>query len=140
MALPISPRVSAAGLCLLLLAGCASQRPVLYPNSTLQQGGQAAGDQAIEACMQQAKASGLDYSKGNTVRRTAESGAVGGAGGAVAGAIYGNAGRGAAAGAAGGATAGLIRSMFARNDPAPVYRSYVNRCLADKGYSPIGWD
>jgi len=125
---------------LLMLAGCASQRPVLYPNSTLSQRGEAAGDQAIKACMQRAEAAGLDYSKGGTVRRTAEGGAVGGAGGAVAGAIYGSVGRGAAAGAAGGATAGLIRSLFARNDPAPVYRSYVNRCLADQGYEPIGWD
>lgn len=122
------------------LAGCASQKPVLYPNAALNQRGEAAGDQAIGACMQRAEAAGLDYSKGGTVRRTAESGAVGGAGGAVAGAIYGSVGRGAAAGAAGGAAAGLIRSMFDRNDPAPVYQSYVNRCLAEQGYEPIGWD
>lgn len=127
-------------LCAIALAGCASQKPVLYPNSTLNQRGEAAGKQAISACTQRAEAAGLDYSKGGTVRRTAEGGAVGGAGGAVAGAIYGNVGRGAAAGAAGGATAGLIRSLFARNDPAPVYRRYVNRCLAEQGYEPIGWD
>lgn len=124
---------------LLVLAGCANQRPVLYPNSTLQQHGEAAGDQAVEACMQRARASGLDYSDGRVVRRTAESGAVGGAGGAVGGAIYGNAGRGAVAGAAGGATAGLIRGLFDRGDPAPVYRAFVNRCLAEQGYSPVGW-
>ena len=129
-----------AVLCAIALAGCASQKPVLYPNSTLNQRGEAAGKQAINACTQRAEAAGLDYSKGGTVRRTAEGGAVGGAGGAVAGAIYGNVGRGAAAGAAGGATAGLIRSLFARNDPAPVYRRYVNRCLAEQGYEPIGWD
>ena len=129
-----------AGLGVLLLAGCASQRPVLYPNSTLQQRGDVAGDQAIEGCMQRAEAAGLDYSKGNVARRTAESGAIGGAGGAVAGAIYGSAARGAVAGAAGGATAGLIRGMFDRNDPAPVYRAYVNRCLAEQGYESIGWD
>lgn len=122
------------------LAGCASQRPVLYPNSTLSARGEATADQAIDVCMRRAEAAGLDYAKGNTVRRTAESGAIGGAGGAVAGAIYGSAGRGAAAGAAGGATAGLIRSLFDRNDPAPVYRAYVNRCLAEQGYEPIGWD
>jgi len=125
---------------LLLLAGCANQRPVLYPNSTLQQRGEAAGEQEVESCMQRAEASGLDYSDGRVARRTAESGAVGAAGGAVGGAIYGNAGRGAVAGAAGGATAGLIRGLFDRDDPAPVYRAYVNRCLADQGYSPVGWD
>ena len=51
-----------------------------------------------------------------------------------------DASRGAIAGAAGGATAGLIRGMFDRNDPAPVYRAYVNRCLAEQGYESIGWD
>jgi len=132
--------LAVVALCVTTLVGCASQKPVLYPNSTLNQRGEAAGKQAIDVCTQRAEAAGLDYSKGGTVRRTAESGAVGGAGGAVAGAIYGNVGRGAAAGAAGGATAGLIRSMFARNDPAPVYRRYVNRCLAEQGYEPIGWD
>lgn len=127
-------------LALGVLAGCAHQRPVLYPNSTLSQRGEEAGDAAIEACMHRAEASGLDYAKGGVVRRTAESGAVGGAGGAVAGAIYGSIGRGAAAGAAGGATAGLIRGLFDRNDPAPVYRNFVNRCLAEQGYEPVGWD
>ena len=139
MARTVSPLIG-AGLGALLLVGCASQRPVLYPNSTLQQRGDVAGDRAIEGCMQRAEAAGLDYSKGNVARRTAESGAVGGAGGAVAGAIYGSAARGAVAGAAGGATAGLIRGLFDRNDPAPVYRAYVNRCLAEQGYVSIGWD
>lgn len=129
-----------AVLAVMLLAGCASQRPVLYPNDALNQRGQAAGDRAIAACMQRAEAAGLDYSNGNVARRTAESGAIGGAGGAVGGAIYGSAARGAIAGAAGGATAGLIRGMFDRNDPAPVYRAYVNRCLDEQGYESIGWD
>ncbi|WP_348764764.1 hypothetical protein [uncultured Salinisphaera sp.] len=133
-------RFGLAMAALLALAGCASQKPVLYPNSTLQQRGETAGNQAIQACMQRADAAGLDYSKGNVARRTAESGAIGGAGGAVGGAIYGSATRGAIAGAAGGATAGLIRGMFDRNDPAPVYRAYVNRCLAEQGYEPIGWE
>ena len=82
MARTVSPLIG-AGLGALLLVGCASQRPVLYPNSTLQQRGDVAGDRAIEGCMQRAEAAGLDYSKGNVARRTAESGAVGGAGGAV---------------------------------------------------------
>lgn len=133
-------RFWAIGAAILALTACASQKPVLYPNAALQQRGEQAGDQAIKACMQRADAAGLDYSKGNVARRTAESGAIGGAGGAVGGAIYGSATRGAVAGAAGGATAGLIRSMFDRNDPAPVYRAYVNRCLAEQGYEPIGWE
>mgnify|MGYP004351226961 CR=1 FL=1 len=67
------------GAAILALAACASQKPVLYPNSTLQQRGETAGNQAIEGCMRRADAAGLDYSKGNVARRTAESGAIGGA-------------------------------------------------------------
>ena len=34
----------------------------------------------------------------------------------------------------------MIRGLFDRNDPAPVYRAYVNRCLGERGYEPVGWD
>ncbi len=136
----MSKRLCWIMMIVLVLTGCASEKPVLYPNSTLARRGETAGDAAINACMQQAEANGLSYSKGRVARRTVESGAVGGAGGAVGGAIYGNAARGAAIGAAGGATVGLLRGLFARNDPAPVYRAYVNRCLRDRGYDPIGWN
>lgn len=120
------------------LAGCAHQKPVVYARG----GGTPPGaDQAVSACTQQAKAVGLSYSKGRIGRGAVEHGAVGGAGGAVAGAIYGNAARGAAAGAAGGVAAGLARDLFHQDrGPAPAYRAYVNRCLRDHGYSPIGWN
>ena len=57
------------------------------------------------------------------------------------GAIYGSAGQGAAAGAAGGATAGLLSRLFrgGSSSPDPVYANFVNRCLQEKGYEPIGW-
>ena len=46
-------------------------------------------------------------------------------------------------GAAGGATAGLLGTMFGwmfrRSEPDPVYRNFVETCLRDKGYQPIGW-
>ncbi|KEZ77794.1 membrane protein [Salinisphaera hydrothermalis] len=120
------------------LAGCASQKPVLYSRGG---GMPPGGHQAVSDCTQQAKAAGLDYSKGRIGRNAVENGAVGGAGGAVAGAIYGNAATGAAAGAAGGVAAGLVRDMFHHdNGPAPAYRAYVNRCLRDRGYQPIGWN
>jgi len=59
------------------------------------------------------------------------------------GAIGGAAGEGAAIGAAGGATAGplgtMLGWMFQRSEPDPVYRTFVETCLRDKGYQPIGW-
>jgi hypothetical protein len=128
--------LSATLAALITLSGCASQRPVLYSRDGTPPG----GDQAVSACMDQAQAAGIDYAKGHVGHRVAEDAAVGGAGGAVGGAIYGNAGRGAAAGAAGSATAGLLRGLFHSNrGPAPAYRTYVNRCLRDRGYDPVGW-
>lgn len=126
------------GLAVFGLMGCANQKPVLYSGN----GQNPAGDQAVDACIAQAKSAGLSYKRGSNVGRNAvENGAVGGAGGAVAGAIYGNAARGAAAGAAGGVAAGLVRGLFNHDsNPSPVYRNYVNRCLRDRGYDPIGWN
>ncbi len=121
------------------LAGCAGKRPVVYPDAVAQQRGEAAVDRAVDTCISRAEAYGLDYHDGDLARRTAEGGAIGGAGGAAAGAIYGNLGRGAVAGAASGATIGLIRGLFAADPPNPVYRRFVNRCLAERGFEPIGW-
>lgn len=132
-----NPRVLIV-MAVLGLVGCASQKPVLYARGG---GMPPGGDQAVSVCTQQAKASGLDYSKGRIGRNAVENGAAGGAGGAVAGAIYGNAAKGAAAGAAGGVATGLVRDIFHHDSgPAPAYRAYVNRCLRDRGYQPIGWN
>ena len=29
--------------------------------------------------------------------------------------------------------------MFQHQEPDPVYRNFVEKCLRDKGYEPIGW-
>ena len=59
---------------------------------------------------------------------------------AVGGALAGNAGTGAAVGAATGATAGLLHSIFSQADSKdPIYVNFVERCLREKGYEPIGW-
>jgi len=46
----------------------------------------------------------------------------------------------AAGGGAAGATRGLIRGLFGNRGPSAVYKNFVNRCLREKGYDPIGWD
>lgn len=122
----------------LMIAGCAHQKPVLYSSSDQN----TAGNQAIDACTARARSAGVGYARGSNVGRNAvENGAVGGAGGAVAGAIYGSAARGAAAGAAGGVAAGLVRSLFHHDSgPSPAYKAYVNRCLRDRGFDPIAWN
>ena len=134
-------------LCVMLafaqLVGCAGPKPVLYPNSHLQEVGKDLADQDVAACEELAE----DYiSKSNAgekvVGQTAVGGAIGAASGAVGGAITGSPGLGAAIGAAVGATQGLLVGLFraGSSDPNPAYQNFVNRCLKERGYEPMGWD
>jgi hypothetical protein len=128
--------------------GCASQRPALYPNEYFKKVGSTAADRDIDDCMQRAESFVSSGDSGNTLEDTAARGgtgaAIGAVGGAAGGAVLGNAGRGAAAGAAGGAavgvTRGLIHGLTRKRAPSPVYKNFVNRCLREKGYDPIGWE
>lgn len=124
----------------LLLAACATARPVIYPSATAQLGGKGAQDAAVQACLQQADAADLSKGGAQVAGSTARGAAIGAAGGAAAGAVYGNVGRGAGAGAAAGAATSLVHGLFRSNQPSPVYMAYVNRCLGEKGYDVIGWD
>ena len=130
-------------LAILSLPGCASsKKPVLYPNNHLNTVGPYQADADINVCMQVAKASGADAGKGEELaKNTAKAGAVGGATGAVVGAISSSSstGRGAAIGGAGAATAALVGGAFKSSDPTQVYIRFVEQCLRDKGYRPIGW-
>ena len=123
-----------------LLAGCATQRPVLYPNQHLEQVGKDGAKRDIDACMELASSADLEKSKaGEAAKSTATGAAVGGAAGAVGGAIMGSAGRGAGAGAAIGAVGGLARGLFSASEPDPLFKNYVNICLRERGYQTIGW-
>ncbi len=126
------------------LAGCASgPKPVLYPNERLKAVGQAQADQDIAQCREMASNAGASEGSGKARQaagNTAAGGALGGATGAVGGAILGSPGTGAAVGAATGATAGLLRSMFSGGGgPSPAYRNFVDHCLRERGYEPVGW-
>jgi hypothetical protein len=121
-------------------AACAAKRPVLYPDARVESAGTAAAERDIDECIDLAKAHGTESSRaGEVATGTAGGAAVGGATGAVVGAIAGSAGRGAAAGAAGGATLGLFRGLFRSREPDPVFRGFVEQCLRERGYQPIGW-
>lgn len=130
-------------LVLLAVVGCASsKRPVLYPNAHLTRVGQPQADADINACMRAAEASGANSGKGEELAKsTAKAGAVGGATGAVVGAIASgpSMGRSAAIGGAGAATATLVGGAFDASEPTQVYMRFVEQCLRDKGYQPIGW-
>lgn len=133
-----------------LLAGCAVKRPTLYPNEKYNSVGKAQADQDIADCEAKAKeyvkTGGVDSQMArDAAKNTAGGAVVGAAGGAVGGAIGGNVGQGAAVGAASGATAGLVGTLLGGlfsggSGPDPVYASFVETCLREKGYQPIGWN
>lgn len=131
----------------LLLAGCQSRRPLLYPNDKVQRVGMARAQRDIERCMRLADqylAGGRRLGAASDIATdTAVGGATGAAIGAVGGAVAGDAGRGAAVGAATGATAGLMGSLFGSmrsRGPDPTYANFVTRCLSEDGYETIGWE
>lgn len=122
-------------------AACAGPRPVLYPNARYEKRGAEVAQADVDACMERARVvaeSNRSKARG-AAGRAATSAVVGGATGAVVGAIVGSPGTGAAAGAAGSATASVIRSAFGAREPDAVERNFVERCLREKGYDPIGW-
>lgn len=130
----------AAGAVLLVLSGCATQRPVLYPNAKYNQVGLEVAQRDVDDCIRFAEQSGVSHSAGGKVARSgAEGAAVGGAAGAGAGAVRGNVGQGAAVGAAAGAAAGATRGAIHSGEPGSVYRGFVQRCLRERGYDVIGW-
>jgi outer membrane lipoprotein SlyB len=121
-----------------LVSGCATNKPVLYSSAGTAGGGEA----AIAECHNLAVAAGAQPTGGQAVevaRDTGRGAAMGAATGVVGGALVGAAGRGAGIGAVTGATAGLLSSLFSSPAPNPAYRAYVERCLRERGFDPVGW-
>ncbi|MBI5614776.1 MAG: hypothetical protein HY943_00665 [Gammaproteobacteria bacterium] len=130
-------------LSMLVLVGCATHRPVLYPNARYQEVGQMQAERDVEECKRMAETAGANAGNsqaGQMAASGAKGAAVGAATGAVAGAIAGNAGQGAGIGAATGLTASLLNSLFREAPPNPAYRNFVDRCLRDRGYDITGWN
>ena len=133
-------------LALSLALGCASPRPLLYPNGKLESVGREVAEVEIEECMLVAEDAALfsdGERAGELAKDPAERAGSGAAAGAAGGAIRGNAGTGAAIGAATAATWGVARSglrrLFGRSEPNKFERRFVERCLADRDYVVIGW-
>ncbi len=127
---------------LLVVVGCSSHKPILYPNAHLQSVGEDTSKQDIVGCREIAKEAGASSgsSKSGTVAgRTAVGAGTGAASGAVGGAILGSAGIGAAVGAASGAVFGFLGGLFTPSQPDDAYVNVVNRCLSERGYEVAGW-
>jgi uncharacterized protein YcfJ len=127
----------------LFCSGCSAPKPVLYPNAHYRQVGEAGAEQDIAECGELAKQAGARPSQGKTEQvagGTVAGGVVGSAAGAVGGAVVGHPGRGAMIGAASGATGGFLRGLFRKSPPSEAYKQFVNRCLRERGYDPVGWE
>jgi uncharacterized protein YcfJ len=135
-----SPHYPIVMALVLAIVACSQQRPVLYPNAYYKYVGKEIAEADTDECIQSAIDFGARENRGTKVAKdTATGAAVGGAAGAAVGAVTGNAGRGAAAGAAGGGAASMTRSVLKSDKPDPVFKRFVEQCLRDKGYQPIGW-
>lgn len=126
-----------------ILSGCVSTTPILYPNEHYQTVGKESAQRDIDACLELAESSGIDASTssaGQVATNTATGAAVGAASGAVGGAIVGSAASGSAIGAASGATAGILHWLFSNPQRNPAFENFVDQCLKDRGYQPMGWE
>lgn len=122
------------------ISGCGASRPVLYPNAHLQEIGQVKAEQEIDDCIRMAN----EYQAGSNMtneiaKGTAKAGVVGAATGAIIGAITGNIGQAAAIGGAGAATATMGMGVMRSDGPDPIYKQFVEQCLREKGFQPLGW-
>lgn len=133
----------------LLCPGCASPRPVLYPNAFFNKVGKVKAERDVDQVLETAGKYGLRSTSHaddatDTTTDTGVGAATGAAMGGVAGATGTSVGVGAAAGAAGGAAAGgtriFFRWLFGTSQPSQAYRGFVERTLREKGYDVIGWE
>ncbi|RLA19743.1 MAG: hypothetical protein DRQ61_04445 [Gammaproteobacteria bacterium] len=133
-------RLFLVAVCLIATACATPVKPTLYPNSHLKRVGGAVAQQDIDECYASARNYGVKENKdGNTGKKAAKGAVIGGLSAGAWGLVTGNAGERALAGAAaGGATGAAVGAMDSKNID-PVFKSYVNKCLRDKGYEVIGW-
>ena len=134
------PSIALILIPLVLSLACA-KRPVLYPNAHLENVGVEASQQDVDECIALAKEAGLDDNQAaDAAKKTGSGAAVGTATGAVGGAVSGRPGFGALVGLATGAVAGFFSWLFGSSEPNPIFVRYVDTCLAERGYQPIGWN
>jgi hypothetical protein len=139
----VTARLAGILIIMLLGVGCTAPKPILYPNAHLQEVGEEVANRDIGECRQMAKDAGATESQGKSGQvagSTTAGGAIGSAGGAVGGAVVGHPGRGAMVGAASGATVGFLRGLFRRSPSSNAYKQFVQRCLKERGYDPVGWE
>ncbi len=123
-----------------LLGGCRTPHVIFYRNAHYERMGHEQAQADFRACLAEAEAAGTESGKAAEIARNATEGAVTGAAvGGVVGSIRGRPGQSAAAGAAGAATFSIVRGALRWRSLQPVTRRYVEICLRNQGYQPVGW-
>jgi len=121
------------------LAACSRPKPVLYPNEFYK----ARTNDEVHADVNDCQAKAKEYLKTNknlvVAKHVGFGAAVGAFFGVIFGAFTGNYARAVSEGAAVGAASGLVHGAVDANSPDGITRAFTDRCLADKGYQPIGW-
>jgi hypothetical protein len=125
--------------------GSATAKPVLYPNATYNRAGEAQAQNEVAACQSRANTAGLRAEDNSQMaQRAGEGAAVAGAASAVGALVFGRGAEGmlraGVGGAAIGGAAGATQAAVRGGRPNSVYRSFVQRCLGEKGFDVIGWN
>jgi hypothetical protein len=109
--------LTAPALLLLTAAACMSRRPVLSTDERSNHLNETVTQRNIDDCMQRGQQYVSTGHHGEPVKTTPT---------------------GMGAGAKPSATPGLLRSLFSR-PPDPAYAAFVDHCLRERGYEPVGW-
>ncbi|MDX6769137.1 MAG: hypothetical protein SF051_06365 [Elusimicrobiota bacterium] len=123
-----------------LLLGACAPKPMLYRDPGYEdRGGKAAADAAVKECRAIAKSEVGKLNLKPLGERSVWGAATGAAMGAVTGLITGDLGKAAASGAAIGGIGGAGHGAYEASRPDQVERAYTDRCLAERGWSVVGW-
>ena len=130
------------GLCLVLAAavsvGCAP-KPVLYPNDKYNATTKDQVQADIADCRKKAKEFVKTHKSEIVAAHTGAGAALGALFGLILGAFTGNIGQSVAEGAALGGAGGAVGGGAQAATPDAVERRFVEICLSQEGYQPIGW-
>jgi uncharacterized protein YcfJ len=126
------------------LAACSSYRPILDKNEKYLELGEDEAQRQVDLCKKKAQDALDAYKAQRAAKEAGRKAVIGGVVGSAIGAISGRNLRstvasgliGAGVGAAIGALAVVGKDKVT---PDEMKQRYISKCLADKGYSVIGW-
>jgi hypothetical protein len=123
-----------------LAAGCASPRPKFYPDERYKTAGEEQTKKDTDECLAKAKAYIKEHPVQNAAKKTGFGAFTGALIGATVGLLLGDFKGAIESGAAAGGVGGAVSGAADANKPGALVRSYTDRCLAEKGYTVLGWE